>query len=106
MPDGSYIQERDPLTVPSIRRNTIIAKGRKNIHYYVKDYEKFLFELSNIQIPPHVQYLECFGIFFDYIPKSKKYAILISTKLEQILKGESGYENNYTYVRSTFWKIW
>lgn len=26
--------------------HTIIAKGRKNIRYYVKDYEKFLFELS------------------------------------------------------------
>lgn len=25
MPDGSYIQERDPLTVPSIRRNPVLA---------------------------------------------------------------------------------
>ena len=25
---------------------TIIQKGRKNIRYYVKDYEKFLFDLE------------------------------------------------------------
>lgn len=25
MPDGSYIQERDPLTVPSTRRNPVLA---------------------------------------------------------------------------------
>ncbi|MCH5273033.1 MAG: MGMT family protein [Lachnospiraceae bacterium] len=40
---GGVLNQKEKLEAEG---HTVIEKGRKNIRYYVKDYEKFLFKLS------------------------------------------------------------
>ena len=49
MPDGSLIQERDPLTVPSTRRNPILADVLNRLGYMERKgsgFEKIISDMS------------------------------------------------------------
>ena len=45
MPDGSNIQERNPLNVPSTRRNPVLADMLNSLEYYV---DVLLLDISKI----------------------------------------------------------